>query len=603
VRTRRAASPAHRIATALAATALVALAALAALAGAPRAAARTADGTRSAGPARSAGAPGHIAPVRAGWTGARAAAPAAPPTTLTAPPGSPGATEPGSDGGTADALWFPVAALAAAGVLTVWAMRRRRVRPRPVHATAGRGPADWRTRPKQPVPVTPLPELDAQSHELLVATDDAVRTSGEDVALAAAQCGDDAALPFAEAVEYARGELSAAFRLRQRLDDAGADDDAARRQMLDEILSRCTQADRRLDAEADAFDRLRQPAAHADVLLERARARAAALPEEIAGAEAALRRAGERYAAAALSPVVDRPAEARDRLAFARAALERARAALDGGDDESATVFLRAAEGALGQAEVLARSAVRRTEELRSADAALHEALAAAAADLAEARQLLAARPAARAEAALAAVRDELAGGRPDPVAALRRVGVAEAALDRALAGARDEVESGRRAEAILERALLTARTEVEAVRDEVTTHRGAVGSGARTRLAEAERRLRKAQALAVGGPSSAAYRGDPRAALGLAREADRLARDALEYAREDVARFTGPRPGTGGAGAPSEVPGLAGAVLGGILPPACGRSAGRTAGGFGGAGPGSFGGSRTRGRMGGGRP
>jgi hypothetical protein len=492
-----------------------------------------------------------------------------------------------------------------------------------VRATAGSGTADWRARPRQPVPVTPLPELDAQSREVLVAVDDAVRTSQEDVDLATAQCGASAARPFAEAVEYARAELTSAFRLRQRLDDANAENDTARRQMLDEILSRCTQADRRLDAEADAFDRLRQPAANAAELLRRAAELAAALPERIAAAEAALGRLGERYAAPALAAVADHPAGARERLDFARAGMARARTVLDEGDAEAAAVFLRAAEGALGQADVLAGAVLRRAEELRAAEAALHEALGTAGADLAAARQLLAARPAgreggpgrggqaalrgrvARAEATLAAVREELAGGRPDPIAALRRVGVAEGALDRALAGARDEAAAGRRAVALLDRALLTARSEVAAVRDEVTTHRGAVGSGARTRLAEAERRLRRAAALAAGGPSSAAYRGDPRAALGLAREADRLARDGLAYARADVARFTAPQRGSGGAAGADEVPGLAGAVLGGILPagPPPGRRDAHAADGFGGAGPGSFGGSRTRGRMGGAHP
>ncbi len=156
--------------------------------------------------------------------------------------------------------------------------------------SSGRARPSGRAARSSPSPLTPLPELDSQARELLVATDDAVRTSQEDVGFAAAQFGDEAARPFAEAVDYAQGELTAAFRLRQKLDDAYPEDDETRRQMLDEILSRCTQANRRLDAESEAFDRLRAMEANA--------------PQVLAQAEAAARRAAgaDRGGRAALAP-------------------------------------------------------------------------------------------------------------------------------------------------------------------------------------------------------------------------------------------------------------------------------------------------------------
>jgi hypothetical protein len=526
-----------------------------------------------------------------------------------------------------------VAALAAAGLLTLWAYRRRRPKPRPVRTSAGKGAARWEGRPRLPVPVTPLPELDAQARELLVATDDAVRTSEEDVGFAAAQFGDEAAEPFAEAVAYAKGELTAAFRLRQKLDDAFPEDDAVRRQMLDEILSRCTQANRRLDAESEAFDRLRAMEANAPQVLERAEAEAAALPGRIAAAESLLGPLAARYADSALEPVAGYPAEARDRLDFARGSLDQARASL-GTDHGRTAVFVRAAEGALDQATTLADAVTRREQELHAAEAALRTALAETDADLAEARAVLGAGVqgpggssrygtgggtgvygdvagraggahaelrgrVARAEAVLAAVREEAATGRPDPIAALRRVQDADQALDRALTGVREDEAVRRRATALLGQAMLAARSEVAAARDAVTTHRGAVGSRARTRLAEAERLLRQAEQAAAG---------DPAAALEHARAADRLARDAQAHARDDVSGFGPDRTGRAPAGAG----GMGGAVLGGILLGdllgggrrggyGFGGFGGGLGGGFGGAGPGSFGGGRTRGRMGGG--
>lgn len=545
---------------------------------------------------------------------------------VTPPAITPGAADPGgsvgTDNGSAD-LWIPVAAVGAAAAVGAYALRRRRTQQQQQQQSAGGaghdpgGPRPRGWGAKRPTPLTPLPELDSQARQLLVSTDDAVRTSQEDVGFAAAQFGDEAAKPFGEAVEYARSELTAAFRLRQKLDDAyPEEDDDTRRQMLDEILSRCTQANRRLDAESEAFDRLRALEANAPQVLAQADAKAAALPGRIAAAESALGPLAQRYTDTALEPVAGHPAEARDRLEFAYASLDQARAAI-GTDHGRAAVFVRAAEGALDQATTLADSVTRRERELRAADGTLRDALAETEADLAEARGLLAGggqdadRQAglqgriARAETVLADVGRELAAGRYDPIAALRRVEEADAALDESLAGAREQEVVERRARGLLDQSLLAARSEVAAARDVITTHRGAIGSRARTRLTEAERRLRQAESLAAT---------DAAGALDHAREADRLAREAQRVAQEDVGGYGGyggyggaygGRRAAGGLGG-----GMGGAVLGGILLGGVlggGRSAfGGDSGGMGGfgggfGGPGSFGGGETRGRMGGG--
>jgi uncharacterized membrane protein YgcG len=571
---------------------------------------------------------------------------------VTPPAITPGAADPGggaqaTGNGAAD-LWIPVVAVAAAVGAGAFVLRRRRGRRPATRLATGNGTARWSggRGPKQPTPLTPLPELDSQARQLLVATDDAVRTSQEDVGFAAAQFGDEAAKPFDEAVAYAKNELTAAFRLRQKLDDAFPEDDETRRQMLDEILSRCTQANRRLDAESDAFDRLRAMEANAPQVLEQAEAAVAALPARIAAAEAALGPLARTYADSALEPVAGHPAEARDRLEFARTSLTEARDAL-GHDHGRTAVFVRAAESALDQAATLADSVTRREQELHAADAKLREALAETEADLAEARAHLPDRahpvppgavtnpvPAAsphgdgelrgrvgRVEAVVGGVRREVGAGRYDPMAALRRVEEADAGLDEALAGIRERAQTARRARVLLDQALLAARSEVAAARDVITTHRGAIGSRARTRLTEAERRLRLAESTAVS-DESAASDAPPGSSVGghhlisleYARQADRLAREAQTAAREDVSGFGG----YGGSGdfgdfggerrAGGGMGGIGGAVLGGILLGGVldggghgyGYGFGGGGGGFG-RGPGSFGGGRTRGRMGGG--
>ncbi|WSS24509.1 TPM domain-containing protein [Streptomyces sp. NBC_01190] len=546
---------------------------------------------------------------------------------------TPGAVDPGGGAsGTrqgASGLWVPVAAVVTVVVLGAIATRRRRFRQaaagRPVAGVAGWGAA--RPKPKQPTPVTALPELDAQARQLLVATDDAVRTSQEDVGCAAAQFGEAAARPFGEAVEYARSELTAAFRLRQKLDDTFPEDDGTRRLMLDEILSRCTRANRRLDAESEAFDELRAMEANAPQVLERAEATAAGLPGRIGAAESGLRALARRYADSALDPVAAHPAEAMDRLEFARASLHQARAAL-GTDHSRVAVFVRAAESALDQAATLADSVTRREQELRAADTKLRGALAGTDTDLAEARGLLesTARAAgtagtgagtpyadlrgriARAEWVAEDVRQEVTAGRYDPIAALRRVEEADSGLDQALAGAREREDGERRARLLLDQALLAARSEVAAAGDLITTHRGAIGSQARTRLTEAERRLRIAESTAAT---------DAAGALRHARQADRLAREAQTDARQDLSGYRDF--GYGGGGGAGGTGGMGGAVVGGILlggilgggggagggggggPGVRDHDPDGPGGGYGGPGPGSFGGGRTRGRMSGG--
>ncbi|MCP9974870.1 hypothetical protein [Streptomyces somaliensis] len=423
---------------------------------------------------------------------------------------------------------------------------------------------------------------------MLVETDDAVRTSREELGIAAARCGAAAVGPFAGAVAYAEAELAAAFGLRQRLDEAGSRDGAARRAALEEITARCADAERRLDEVAAAFDELRDLERTAPEALADAEAAHRDLTGRLATAEAALTAMRARYADAAAAPVAEAPGEAGARLAFAAENLARAREALDApaapgegprpGPDSgrpSAVPYLRAAEGAVGQAARLIGAVDRRAVELAEAAGRLPEALAEAETDLAEARGALeggAPRAglrgrAARLEAVVREVRRAVEAGRYDPADALRRTEEAHAALDEALA----RRGGARRARAFLDRSLSAARSSVDAAEDYLATHRGAVAGVARTRLAEARRLLAAA--------SGAGADADPRAALAEARRADALARQARVLAERDVRLRGGP----GGPDGPGS------AVVGGILPT-----------GPPGA-PASFGGGGTRGRLGGG--
>lgn len=481
---------------------------------------------------------------------------------------TPGVPDPGGAGASATDLVLPVVLVAGACAAALYAYVKRRRR------------AETRTTPHGGVPVPEAAKLEARAARALIDTDDAVRTSQEELRCAAAQCGDAAVRPFAEALAYAEGELTAAFGLRQRVDegypeDAYPEDAITRRAMLEEVLgeitARCADADRRLDEEAEAFDELRDLRRTAADAVAAAEGVLRDLTGRVTTAEAALVAMRRTYAESAADPVASAPEQARERVEFAEARLTEAREALEGADTGGAVVRLRAAEGALDQARRLVDAVERRAVELAEAAGKLPGALTDAEADLVEARERLKevvdgvsavdlrARVA-RVESVTAGVRRHLDAERYDPVDALRRVEEADAALDEALA--EEGKEEARRVRGFLEQAQLCARSAVGAAEEYVGTHRGVVGVPARTRLAEARRLLAEA-----GGER------EQREALATVQEADGLARQAQALAEQDV-RLHGAVPGDA-------------AVLGGIL--------------LRGGGPASFGGGGTRGRLGGG--
>ncbi|MEU8463693.1 TPM domain-containing protein [Streptomyces sp. NPDC029003] len=519
---------------------------------------------------------------------------------------TPGESDPGgggSGGNGAGDFVLPVVAVGAAGALGAYAYTRRKRGRGGGGGGGGRGTATahpgWDGRRAEP---TPLPELDARAKALLVETDDAVRTSTEELGFASAQFGDEAVAGFTQALTSAKDGLTRAFRLRQQLDDAYPEDDATRRRMLDEIVARCTEAGRRLDAESAAFDRLRDLEKNAPQALATVEARFRTLTGRTTTAEATLTALAGRYADSASAPVASNPEQAKDRLLFATTHLGEARAAIDAGDNGRAAVHVRAAEGAVDQAATLVDAVERRARELAEAAGKLTGALNETETDLADARGLLTGTAEGsstadlrgrigRAESVLADVRREEAAGRYDPIDALRRIEEADAALDQALAGARERESGRQRAAALLDQALLSARSAIGAATDYVTTSRGAVGSQARTRLAEAQRHLERSLSLAAA---------DPSGALAEAQQADSLARQAQQLAEQDVRAYQNPYAGQRSGG------GRGGAVLGGIILGEIlrggGGGFGGGGGGFGGgSGPGSFGGGGTRGRMGGG--
>jgi uncharacterized membrane protein YgcG len=415
-------------------------------------------------------------------------------------------------------------------------------------------------------------ELARRANAGLIAADDAVREATQDLGFAEAQFEDADVAPLRGAIAAAKTELSAAFAVRQKLDDEIPEDPPTREAMLGEIVDRTDRAVAGLDAERKRIQGLREAEQQAPRILDELPARVAALEARLPAAEATLTRL-RAFAAGSLAAVAGNAVEARKRLADSTAEVERGRAALAASppDTHAAGRSVRRVTGAIAEAGALLDAIDRTAAALDDARGRVDREIADAAADLEKARAAAGSspEPAVRdhlTEAAtlLDRARAAATAPQPDVLAAVQAAQGANTAADRILAGIR-EVEAQRTREAAALRASLqTAETLVAQASDYITTRRSGVGREARTRLAEAERHLESARALAATDAAGAKSEADTAA---------RMANEAYDLARSD---FDG-GDGRGGGGSDLGKLILGGIILGNVL------GGGRHGGGWGG--------------------
>ena len=273
---------------------------------------------------------------------------------------------------------------------------------------------------------------------------------------------------------------------------------------------------------------------------------------------------------------------------------------------------IRAAEDAVGQADLLQKAIAKLGTDLGKAETDAAALIADIEHDIATASGLpdtdgRLAGVIATTRGQVDAAKAQLTGPAKQPIAALQSLDAANAQIDATLAGVRDAQAQAQRAAQQLNALMTQAQAQVSAAEDFITSRRGAIGAQARTRLAEAGASLVQARQL---------QQTDPAAALPYAQRANDLAAQATQAAQADVGAFSGGGMFGGGSGGGGG--NMMGAVLGGILINSLlgggrgggygGGYGGGSRGGYGGGsrgggmGPGSFGGGGTRSRRGGGR-
>jgi hypothetical protein len=512
----------------------------------------------------------------------------------------------GDGGGGALAALLGIAVVGAGGYALVRSRKRKKAAAASAQAAQERAAAEAAAR--DPHHGTSTEQLTFRASQELLALDEAVKTSTLDLAYARSQYGDEPVAGFQEALDESKAELSRAFTIRQELDDEIPEDEPTQRRMLTELLELTAAANARLTGQSEAYARLRGLEQSAPQALAALGPAAEVVAAQVPAAERTLADLEQRYARTAWSSVADNVTEARARIALAREVVAHGRAELDAGRPAGAVPAIRAAEDALAQSRTLLEAVRRLADELESAGARFEDVRIETEKDIAEAHALLERgvdtrglrEQLARAEGALAATTgpQRTRPGLPDPLAVVRQLDEADLALEAALELARDDrTQQNARAAAHFQSAFQAAVASVTMAGDFIATRRGAVGSAARTRLAEAERHLDDAMRQRTA---------DPTAALHAAQRADALAQQALQAAEQDVDRYQSSGYGGGGYGGGQQRgyggsgfgAGVAGGVLGGLL---LGGLGGGFGGGFGGGDGDGGGGDMGGGDFGGG--
>ncbi|WP_262105541.1 TPM domain-containing protein [Arthrobacter sp. Marseille-P9274] len=497
-----------------------------------------------------------------------------------------------SSGGSLAPMLLLGGVVAAGGVGTyLFVKNKRRRGPGQRHQQIQVGPDGHPLDPQQAMSVE---DLRKKAGSLLIASDDAIKSSEQELGFAMAQYGEDAVKPFSDDLAAAKAHMMESFKLQQQLDDHIPDTEQQQRAWLGDIIRRCEAVSASLQEHKEDFDALRELEKNAPGALAEARSSAEASRGRLQAGRGTLDQLRSRYADSALQQIADNIDQAQERLDFVANAGTTAEEKLSAGDRSAAVVAVRAAEESVHQANVLLDAIDKTARDLDAARDTLERTVADTAQDLAQARALIGngqhpelAGPAAQVETALDTVKREIAGGRNDPIALVQRLEAANSELDQALTGVRDAQDRARRARDALQHAIMSAQAQVSGTSDYIRARRGGVGSEARTRLAEAERNLDYAIQIADS---------DPEQALNYAQQASALAQQASQMAQQDVDGFGGMGGFGGGGMFGGRGGGLGGAILGGILIDSIlhgGHHGGGGGGGdvFGGGGFGGFGG------------
>jgi hypothetical protein len=388
--------------------------------------------------------------------------------------------------------------------------------------------------------------LDAQDADLareartaLVAADERIRLTTDELAFAEAELGNEATQELRTALASVRTHLAEAFHLHQLNHDEIPDTPEELRTRNARIVQLCAWAEDLLEDRAGSLAEAIARARRAPEIIAGVRADAAHLRTRIPHARDTVTRMAARYSPDALRQVESNPSEAEQLLGFAEHSAAVAERRREAGQREQANLALEAATEAARRAATLIDAVETFEVEALRAESTLSAVVEDSRDDLIVARTAPQT-PAVTAamgelEAALRAL--PAAGVNTDPFAQLSRLREANGGLDAAIAAARERAARPIPPLEHVRNAIDDADRQLAVARDVIAGHRGWIGADARTRVAEAERiRIDLDRYLGTSAAAATAIDEDQREqALAMARRVAFLASEGLQLAQRDI--------------------------------------------------------------------
>ncbi|MCP2637481.1 hypothetical protein K0817_013035 [Microbacterium sp. HD4P20] len=382
-------------------------------------------------------------------------------------------------------------------------------------------------------------DLARQAQNSLVAADERIRVTTDELVFAEAELGPNATKELREALDAVRTHLQEAFHLHQLNHDEIPDTPEELRTRNARIAQLCEWAEQLLDDRTTALAERIERARRAPEIIARVRADAARLRLRVPDARSTVERLGARYSSHALSQVVQNPAEAEQLLGFAEHSAGVAERRRDAGQREQANMALEAATESVRRAETLLDAVETFEVEALRAESTLAAIVEDSRDDLVvalrEPQTPAVSKAIGELQAALAAL--PAAGVNTDPFEQLTRLREANSALDAAIATARERAARPLPPLEHVRHAIDDADRQLAVARDVIAGHRGWIGADARTRLAEAERvRADLDRYLGTSAAAVTTIDEDHREqAFAMARRSAFLASEGLQLAQRDI--------------------------------------------------------------------
>lgn len=409
-------------------------------------------------------------------------------------------------------------------------------------------------------------QVERQASAALVATDERIRTTGDELVYAEAELGAEVTQPLKDALTAVREHLSEAFHLHQLNHDDIPDTSEEIRTRSARILQLCEWAEELLDDRTEALAAPIERARRAPEIIAGIRTDVERLRLRLPGIESSIERLTGRYSADALRKVTGNHAEATQLLDFALHGADISERRRESGQREQANLALETAIEAVRRATTLIEAVDGYEVEALRAESTLDAIVQDSREDLAAARDIASVPEVGAAMATLERALTSLApaGTLTDPFDELTRLREANSSLDAIVAKVRERAARPVVPEAHVRHAIEDADRQLGVARSVISGHRGWIGADARTRLAEAERVRLDLSQLPTPVPED-----DREAALSAARRCGMLAAEALQLAQRDIDSsrpnddsWGGPRGGGRGGGGD----GMMGGILGGLV-------------------------------------